>query len=114
MTGAIWVLLMTGGVAALLAAVSRRRFEEWAAPAVFLLTGAIYVFALAGAPELGCRAAQAMGLLSLLAAAVLAVRSREARCRILTPGAAAFALVDDEPIAAYAYCNLHGLWRKEI
>ena len=93
MTGAIWVLLMTGGVAALLAAVSRRRFEEWAAPAVFLLTGAIYVFALAGAPELGCRAAQAMGLLSLLAAAVLAVRSREARCRILTPGAAAFALV---------------------
>ena len=27
---------------------------------------------------------------------------------------AAFALVDDEPIAAYAYCNLHGLWRKEI
>ena len=28
--------------------------------------------------------------------------------------AAAFALVDDEPIAAYAYCNLHGLWRKEI
>ena len=57
MTGAIWVLLMTGGVAALLAAVSRRRFEEWAAPAVFLLTGVIYVFALAGAPELGCRAA---------------------------------------------------------
>lgn len=53
MTGAIWVLLMTGGVAALLAAVSRRRFEEWAAPAVFLLTGVIYVFALAGAPELG-------------------------------------------------------------
>ena len=74
MTGAIWVLLMTGGVAALLAAVSRRRFEEWAAPAVFLLTGAIYVFALAGAPELGCRAAQAMGLLSLLAAAVLGFR----------------------------------------
>ena len=27
MTGAIWVLLMTGGVAALLAAVSRRRFR---------------------------------------------------------------------------------------
>lgn len=93
MTGAIWVLLMTGGVAALLAAVSRRRLEEWAAPAVFLLTGVIYAFALAGAPALGCRAAQAMGLLSLLAAAVLAVRSREARCRILTPGAAAFALV---------------------
>ena len=46
MTGAIWVLLMTGGVAALLAAVSRRRFEEWAAPAVFLLTGAIYVLSL--------------------------------------------------------------------
>lgn len=26
-----------------------------------------------------------------------------------------FALVDgDAPIAAYAYCNLHGLWKKEI
>lgn len=93
MTGAIWVLLMTGGVAALLAAVSRRRLEEWAAPAVFLLTGVIYVFALAGAPALGCRAAQALGLASLAAAAVLAARRREARRRILTPGAAGLALI---------------------
>lgn len=93
MTGAIWVLLMTGGVAALLAAVSRRRLEEWAAPAVFLLTGVIYAFALAGAPALGCRAAQALGLASLAAAAVLAARRREARHRILTPGAAGLALI---------------------
>ena len=31
----------------------------------------------------------------------------------LKPGEAPeakFVLVDDEPIAAYAYCNLHGLW----
>jgi superoxide reductase len=27
---------------------------------------------------------------------------------------AVFALVDDEPVAAYAYCNLHGLWKTEI
>ncbi len=27
---------------------------------------------------------------------------------------AAFTLVDDEPVAAYEYCNLHGLWKKEI
>jgi superoxide reductase len=27
----------------------------------------------------------------------------------------AFALTeDDEPVAAYAYCNLHGLWKKEF
>ena len=25
-----------------------------------------------------------------------------------------FALKDEEPIAAYAYCNLHGLWKAEI
>ena len=25
-----------------------------------------------------------------------------------------FALVDEKPIAVYAYCNLHGLWKKEI
>ena len=25
-----------------------------------------------------------------------------------------FALADEKPIAAYAYCNLHGLWKKEI
>ena len=34
----------------------------------------------------------------------------------LKPGAApeaTFALVEgDEPVAAYAYCNLHGLWKK--
>ena len=27
---------------------------------------------------------------------------------------ASFAFVDDKPIAAYAYCNLHGLWKTEI
>ncbi len=25
-----------------------------------------------------------------------------------------FALIDDEPVAVFAYCNLHGLWRGEI
>ena len=25
-----------------------------------------------------------------------------------------FALADEKPIAVYAYCNLHGLWKKEI
>ncbi|MCI2057752.1 MAG: desulfoferrodoxin [Oscillibacter sp.] len=38
--------------------------------------------------------------------------------RALRPGrepAAVFALTaGDEPVAAYAYCNLHGLWKTEI
>ena len=25
-----------------------------------------------------------------------------------------FALCDEEPVAVYAYCNLHGLWKSEI
>ncbi|MBQ6883285.1 MAG: desulfoferrodoxin, partial [Clostridia bacterium] len=25
-----------------------------------------------------------------------------------------FALVDETPIACYAYCNLHGLWKTEL
>jgi len=25
-----------------------------------------------------------------------------------------FSLVDDKPVAAFAYCNLHGLWRTDI
>ena len=25
-----------------------------------------------------------------------------------------FALSDEEPVAVYAYCNLHGLWKAEI
>jgi len=25
-----------------------------------------------------------------------------------------FAFVDDEPVAVYAYCNLHGLWKCEV
>ncbi|MDD6312111.1 MAG: desulfoferrodoxin family protein [Firmicutes bacterium] len=28
--------------------------------------------------------------------------------------AAVFALADEKPIAAYAYCNLHGLWKADI
>ncbi|MBQ8599773.1 MAG: desulfoferrodoxin [Clostridia bacterium] len=27
---------------------------------------------------------------------------------------ATFALSDEDPIAVYAYCNLHGLWKTEI
>ena len=25
-----------------------------------------------------------------------------------------FAVVDDEPVAVYAYCNLHGLWKTDL
>ena len=27
---------------------------------------------------------------------------------------ASFAFTDDKPVAVYAYCNLHGLWKTEI
>ena len=30
------------------------------------------------------------------------------------PPVVTFALADEKPIAVYAYCNLHGLWKKEI
>ncbi len=30
------------------------------------------------------------------------------------PPVAEFVLKDEKPIAVYAYCNLHGLWKKEI
>jgi superoxide reductase len=25
-----------------------------------------------------------------------------------------FTVTDDKPVAAYAYCNLHGLWKQNI
>ena len=28
--------------------------------------------------------------------------------------AAEFALCDEKPVAVYAYCNLHGLWKTEV
>lgn len=37
--------------------------------------------------------------------------------KALNPGEepkAEFCLVDDTPIAVYAYCNIHGLWKKEV
>lgn len=37
--------------------------------------------------------------------------------KCLKPGgepAAVFALAGDKAVAAYAYCNLHGLWKKDI
>lgn len=37
--------------------------------------------------------------------------------RHLNPGEAPqadFVLADDEPVAAYAYCNLHGLWKTSL
>ncbi len=35
----------------------------------------------------------------------------------LTPNSApevVFALADEKPVAVFAYCNLHGLWKKEV
>ena len=35
----------------------------------------------------------------------------------LSPGEApkaVFALADEKPVAVYAYCNLHGLWKTEL
>ncbi|NLT58746.1 MAG: desulfoferrodoxin [Clostridiales bacterium] len=35
----------------------------------------------------------------------------------LLPGekpAVSFALVDDKPLAVFAYCNIHGLWKTEL
>ena len=35
----------------------------------------------------------------------------------LKPGeepVAEFAVLDDKPLAAYAYCNLHGLWKADL
>ena len=37
--------------------------------------------------------------------------------KALVPGAApeaVFALTDDKPVDAYAYCNLHGLWKATV
>ena len=37
--------------------------------------------------------------------------------KCLTPGSeptVTFALCDEVPLAVYAYCNLHGLWKAEI
>ena len=37
--------------------------------------------------------------------------------KTLTPGSepkVSFALCDEEPVAVYAYCNLHGLWKAEF
>ena len=31
-----------------------------------------------------------------------------------TDPVASFALADEKPVAAYAYCNLHGLWKADI
>lgn len=37
--------------------------------------------------------------------------------KCLQPGEApkaSFKVVDDKPVAVYEYCNLHGLWKKEL
>ncbi len=37
--------------------------------------------------------------------------------KCLNPGeapSATFALSDEKPLAAYAYCNIHGLWKADI
>ncbi|MGN6710440.1 superoxide reductase [Anaerocolumna jejuensis DSM 15929] len=43
--------------------------------------------------------------------------SKGLQARFLNPGEkpkAVFVLSDEEPVAAYEYCNLHGLWKTEL
>ena len=43
--------------------------------------------------------------------------TRGGQRKSLAPGEApeaSFALADEEPVAVYAYCNLHGLWKQEV
>ena len=43
--------------------------------------------------------------------------NRGGQIKYLNPGEdamATFLLNDEKPKAVYAYCNLHGLWKKEI
>ena len=45
------------------------------------------------------------------------VSDKGAQRKYLNPGeapAVSFLLKDEKPIEVYAYCNLHGLWKKEI
>lgn len=45
------------------------------------------------------------------------VGEKTAQLVYLQPGdepAASFVLVDDEVVEVYEYCNLHGLWKKEV
>ncbi|MBQ8827546.1 MAG: desulfoferrodoxin [Clostridia bacterium] len=42
-------------------------------------------------------------------------RGGQRKCMIPgTEPAVTFALTDEKPIAVYAYCNLHGLWKADI
>ena len=43
--------------------------------------------------------------------------NRGGQRKCLKPGDAPnvkFALADEEPVAVYAYCNLHGLWKADV
>ena len=45
------------------------------------------------------------------------VSEKGSQRKYLNPGEAPnvrFLLEDDKPVAVYAYCNLHGLWKKEL
>lgn len=42
-------------------------------------------------------------------------RGGQRKClEVGAPPVVEFALADEKPIAVYAYCNLHGLWKAEI
>lgn len=36
------------------------------------------------------------------------------RLKVGTEAAAIFAVLNDKPLAVYAYCNLHGLWKVDV
>ena len=42
-------------------------------------------------------------------------RGGQRKClEVGAPPVVTFALTDERPVAVYAYCNLHGLWKTEI
>lgn len=93
MINTAWMMVILFGMAALLAAGTRRKIENWFAFAAFAVIAVLYGFALAGKPVWGYHAVRALGAASMLGTAVLAAVRRDLRKWIFTPGAAVFAVV---------------------
>ena len=53
-------------------------------------------------------------LMQFLADSEAVIRGKELVPDVVFPERTVFALADEKPVAVYAYCNLHGLWKTEI
>ena len=90
MISAFWMIIILCGIAGLCALLSNRKSEEYFAFSICGIIVILYLFALAGIPELGYQMVRTLSILAFLVMLVIGHRKKAIWQSVFSPGCVLF------------------------